>query len=124
MPAPVVTPHRVGKNAVVTIDGTTARQASGTVNRGGGADTQVYPDGYPRHAATDLAASGDLTILVDFGSSLSLAEQTYINLTVSDGTNSIYDGVAYVNRITDSFANDGGWTYSFEWSSHGDFSGA
>lgn len=124
MPAPSVTPHRVGKNAVVAINGETVRHLSGTVNRGGGKDTQTYPDGYERQAATNLARSGSLTISVDFGDTLTLEEQTYISLSITDGTNTLFNGVAFVDRITDQFANDGGWTYSFDWSSHGDFSGS
>lgn len=121
MPAPVVTPHRVGKNAVVTINDVVVRHASGTVRSGGGTDTQTYPDGYDRQAATNINASGDLTIIVEYGESLTLARGDYISLNITDGTNVQYDGVAYVSEISDSFGNDAGWTYSFSWLSHGTF---
>lgn len=121
MPAPTVTPHRVGKNAIVTVNGVTARHASGTVRRGGGTDTATYPDGYDRQAATNINASGDLTIIVEYGESLTLARGDYINLEIEDGTNEIYNGVAYVSEVSDSFGNDTGWTYSFSWMSHGTF---
>lgn len=121
MPAPVVTPHRVGKNATVSINGTSVRRASGSVSRSGGTDTVTYPDGYDRHAETNINASGDLTIIVEFGEALTLARGDYITLEITDGTNTIYSGTAFVTEVSDSFANDGGWTYSFNWQSHGVF---
>lgn len=121
MPAPDVTPHRVGKNAVVSIDDVVARQASGSVNKGGGTDTQTYPDGFDRQAATNHNASGDLTVIIEFGEEVELKRGQYINLLIEEPTNKVYDGVAFVSEITDSFANDGGWTYSFNWTSHGVF---
>jgi hypothetical protein len=121
MPAPTVTPHRVGKNAIVTVNGTALRHQSGSVSDGGGVDTVTYPDGFDRHAETNKSASGDLTVIVEFAEATTFRKGDYINLKIEDGTNIQYDGVAFITEVSDSFANDGGWTYSFNWSSHGVF---
>lgn len=123
MPPPAYTPHRVGRNAVVSIDGTVVNHVSGSVRRGAAMDTVVFPDGYQRVAPTSFSASGDLTFTVPFGASTNVYQQAQpIALSITDGTNDIFVGTALISEISDSFANDGGWTYSISWVGHDEYS--
>lgn len=121
MPAPTCPTHRVGKNAIVSINGTPVRHQSGSVSDGGGVDTVTYPDGYDRHAETNKSASGDLTVIIEFGEAITIRRGDCLTLKIEDGTNTIFEGRIFVSEVSDSFANDGGWTYSFNWSSHGPY---
>ena len=123
MPPPAYTPHRVGRNARVSIDGSLVDHISGSVRRPTNLDTVVFPDGYPRVAPTSYPATGDLTFTVPYGTSTNvyLQGQT-ISLSITDDTNDVFVGVAVISEISDQFANDGGWTYSISWTSHGTYS--
>lgn len=122
MPAPSVTSHRVGKNAVITVNGTAARHEGGTVNSGGGTDTRTLPSGFPIRAATNLEKTGDFRLIVLYGEANPIpAAKAFINLNITDGTNVLMNGVAFVDSITDSFQNDQGWEHTINWLSHDDY---
>lgn len=120
MPAPSVTAHRVGKNAVITVNGTARRHEGGNVNSGGGTDSRTLPSGYVIRAATNREKTGDFRLIVLYGETLDISEKTYINLNITDGTNTLMDGVAFVDTISDGFANDQGWEHTVNWLSHDD----
>lgn len=123
MPPPAYTPHRVGRNAVVSIDGTVVNHVNGSVTRGTNLDTVVFPDGYERQAPTSFSASGDLTFTVPYGASTNVYQQGQpIALSITDGTNDIFVGTAIITEVRDSFANDGGWSYSLGWRGHDEYS--
>jgi hypothetical protein len=124
MPAPTVTTHRVGKNSQVSINDGEVIVLGGNVRKGGNVDTAVYPDGFPRRSPTHREASGNLRVLVEHGDSTSIEDGSYITLVITDGTNLVFDGIAHVDTVNDSFANDGGWDYNFDWSNHGPFNEA
>lgn len=118
MPPPTVTPHRVGKNATISVDGVAVRRAAASITVGGGTDTQTLPSGYDIRAGTNRNATGSFQLIVYFGETLSITSQTFHDLLIVDGTNTVFDGIIYVDSVAEDFANDAGWQYTVSWSSH------
>lgn len=111
--------HRVGKDAVITWNGSTLLHNGGTVEEGGGVDTVTYPDGWDRQAITNTNRSGTFQLIVPYGQAAAFVRGEYGALVIADGTNTLVNGEVLITGFRNTFANDQGWNTEVTWASHG-----